>query len=156
MPGVKSTQRGIGRRRINRFHAGIIVYVLLVEAKPGGIHEGRCKTVSLLHCHDLSRCQTIETHVAECVRGIVRGLVIQVSAKDSVLLRKLVIDAGGEEVFVDNLLAIESKLTGVVTWKTCRRSRRYGVQRQVLYYCRVGRLVARANRWHSKSIGNPF
>src|SRR6267142_3105513 len=104
----KCAQGCVGRLWDQGLQALVVVHHLVVVAKTHGIGEAGLKEMSLLEDSDLPRALATEQNVIDAVRGCESSLVIHVGAGRIVFLGKLVIEPGGEEVFVDDLLTGES------------------------------------------------
>jgi len=91
------------------FRPLVVVHHLVVVTKTHRIGEAGLKEMSLLQDSDLPLELLLPSKtLIDAVRGCESSLVIHVGAGRIVFLGKLVIEPGGEEVFVDDLLTGET------------------------------------------------
>ena len=77
---------------------------LVISANTNGIRKSRREDVGCFQGKKLPRSQCVELHIIQPVGGGVWGSVEHVRAEQAVLLGKLVVDTGSEEILVDHLL----------------------------------------------------
>src|SRR5215469_2078587 len=97
--------------------------------------------MGLFRSYKLAAGEMANQSIIITVRGLVRCPVVHKAAEDPVFVRKLVVDASGHEIFVDDLLPGKSELAGILT-RNARSHRWNRIEREICHGSRAWRDVS--------------
>src|SRR6267378_6310801 len=110
----KRGERIIGGHGINCFEALVVAYRFVVKPETNGIDEGRREAVGFFDGNNLSGASAAEEDVIHSVGRGIWGPIVEVGSEKAIFIRELMIDPGGNEVFVYNLLTSKGERGEIV------------------------------------------
>ena len=107
LPGYGS-ERGIFGQGVDRVQPHIVQSSIPAKPEASGIGYCRIKDVGLLQYSDLTICSCVQQHCIELIGRAVGRDVAEVSGRETVLVRKFVINVDCFEILGDDPLSRES------------------------------------------------
>src|SRR5260221_9305218 len=104
-----SRQRGVLSQRIDGGHAKIIDLIFTAKSPANGIYKRGTEGMGFFQANDLSPGGRVEQHCIEPIRRAIGSNVEQVSSRNAVLVRNLVISANRKEVLGDDSLTSKAE-----------------------------------------------